>query len=224
MTWYLAKEWVDPHEGIDGVLIHFTSTPLGVTPQFGDPFVTRVLDDHGGSPRVRRKVLRMPRGVTDGYGNWSPEFTFHYLFEVFESGRSWTTELFSEEVASYDLEFVDDHGHITNICVHWNVDGTPAETYSPMEDPRFPADSEFASVRYYGYDDKPRFHAAKAAMLAEIPLPHRWKSRVWAPRGTQVWHRFHIGHLYPDHERWEVYYGPDGATDDPQSCWPLTLA
>jgi hypothetical protein len=88
-----------------------------------------------------------------------------------------------------------------------------------MEDDRFPADGEFASVHYYGYEDKARFHREKAEMLDQIPLPHRWRARMWGPRGSTILQQYHVGHLYPEHERGEAYVGPDGMTMPCGSHW-----
>jgi hypothetical protein len=92
-----------------------------------------------------------------------------------------------------------------------------------MEDPRFPADSEFASIRYYGYWDKPRFHHAKAKMLEALPLPHVWRARIWGPRGSSVLQQYHIGRMYPEHEQREVFLGPDGPTHEFGSSWVYLL-
>lgn len=215
--WYLRKEWIDREDGIDGVVIHFTSTSRGQRPPFGHPFEQRVMVDYGGYPRVRRKVLKMPRTVWDG-GGWAEDYAFHHFFEVWRGGHAERTDLFSEDIVHKELEFVDNDGVITNICVHWAVEDWEAPVFSPMEDPRFPADSEFRSLRYYGYEDKPRFHHAKYHMLREIPLPHRWQGGIWGPRGATVVQQYHIGRLYGD-EQYEIYFGPDGPSGQPASYW-----
>lgn len=217
MSWYLRKEWVDQDSGIEGVVIHYTWSPRGQGADFGRFHDSRPLQQADDGKRM--KVLAMPRQVwVDGDG-WSDEYTFHYLFEVFQDGRSWTTELFSEEIESRELEYVDHDGAITNICLHWAVGDWMAPVYSPMEDPRFPADSEFASIRYYGYWDKPRYHHAKASMMDQIPLPHLWRARIWGPRGSTVLQQYHIGHMYPEEEQAEGFLGPDGPTAEFASSW-----
>ena len=88
-------------------------------------------------------VLRMPRDVWDIDNGWpTPEYRFHYYFEVFQHGNRWTTDLFSEDIVYRDLEYVDNTGWVTNICIYWSVGDWTAPVYSPMEDPRFPTDSE----------------------------------------------------------------------------------
>lgn len=219
MTWYLTKTWVDPDDSVDAVAIHYMWTPVGDGPYFDGTHAVRWLVDCGGQPRRRVKVLSMPRSIRTP-GGWSDDgFALHHYFEVHGRHGRWTTDTFTEEIVARDLEFVDDHGVITNICIHWAVDTWLAPAYSPMEDPRFPDDSEFASLHYYGYEDRPRFHRMKAEMLGQIALPHRWRARMWGPRGSTLLQQYHVGHMYPEDEQSEVFYGPDGITNPCESHW-----
>lgn len=217
MSWYLRKEWTDQDAGIDAVVIHFGWSALGRPANFSASHRSRELQDWGNGRRG--KVLAMPRSVWDEEWGWCSEYAMHYGFEVIQGENRWTTEMFTEEIASRELEYVDDSGYITNICLHWAVGDWSAPTYSPMEDERFPADSEFASMRYYGYWDKPRYHHAKWEMLRDLPLPHRWRARIWGPRGSTVLQQYHIGHMFPEDEQTEFFLGPDGATGEFGSSW-----
>ena len=220
MSWYLRKEWVDQEDGIENVILHYTWSPQGGWPDWGRHHQSRVLLDAGGYPRRREKVIAMPREIwDDGRGAAHPEYRLHYFFEVFQHGRQWTTDLFTEEIACRDLEYVDHSGWITNICIYWAVDDWRAPIYSPMEDPRFPMESEFTSERYYAYWDKDRYHHAKFHMLGEIPLPHHWRSRMWGPRGSTVVQQYHVGRMYPPEEKGETWLGPDGPSDPGGNYW-----
>lgn len=218
MSWYLPKEWNDQDEGIDAVLLHYTFTPTGWGPDWGTHHEWRPLGDHGNGHR--RKVITMPAEVFDpNYGSWNEQYLFHYYFEVFAQSGRWSTELFTEEIACHHLEFIDEPGAITNICIYWAVTDWEAPVYSPMDDHRFPSDSEYTSIRYYGYQDKARFHHAKYHMLLELQRPLRWQGRMWGPRGATLVQQYHIGRMYPEHERGEFFYGPDGVTHAGGSHW-----
>jgi hypothetical protein len=219
MSWYLRKEWVDQEDGIESVLLHYTCTPLDAWPDWERFRNTRVLVDQGGFPRRHEKVISMPESVYDEARGWHPEYRLHHYFEVFQHGRQWSTDLFTEEIACRDLEFTDDAGLVTNICIYWSVGDWGAPVYSPMEDPRFPADSEFTAKRYYNYWDRDRYHASKFHMLQAIPLPHRWQGRMWAPRGATVVQQYHVGRTYPEQERFETWLGPDGPSEPAGSSW-----
>lgn len=224
MTWYLRREWVDQEDGIENVTIHYTWSPPGGWPDWERNHNARMLVDAGGFPRRRWKVLRMPRGVWDEQGGgWSLEYRLHFFFEVWQQGRNWHTDLESQDIVYRDMEYVDNEGWVTHLCAYWSVYDWQAPVYSPMEDPRFPADSEFTSERYYAYQDKDRFSFFKSQMLGQLPLPHHWRSRIWAPRGAPVLQQFHMGHLYPPEETFETWLGPDGPSSPGGSHWVLHL-
>jgi hypothetical protein len=224
MSWYYPKGWTDQEDGIEQVLIHYTCTPPHQWPDWGWGHETRVLQDLGGFPRQRLKVLRMPREVWDMQNGWpTAEYRFHYFFEVFQNGTRWTTDLFSEDIVYRDLDYVDNDGWTTHICIYWSVGDWTAPVYSPMEDPRFPHDSEFRSTRYYSYWDKERFHYEKYQMLRALDLPHCWQSRMWGPRGANLLQQYHIGHMWPPHEQTEAWIGPDGPSDPGGRSWVHTL-
>jgi hypothetical protein len=206
MGWYYPRSWIDREDGIEGVVIHYTWTPVGHWPDWGRHHESRVLADAGGFPRMRRKVLRMPARVYDeSRGGAVPEYALHSFFEVHQDAR--------------ELEYVDSDGWITNICIYWGVNGWEAPVYSPMEDPRFPADSEFTSERYYSYWDKDRYHVTKFHMLQQLPLPHRWRARMWGPRGATLVQQYHVGRTYPEHEKFETWLGPDGPGEPNANYW-----
>jgi hypothetical protein len=221
VSWYYAKGWTDAEDGVEQVVIHYTWTPPSQWPDWSWGHEARVLQDLGGFPRQRLKVLRMPREVWDMENGWpTPEYRFHYYFEVFQNGGRWTTDLFSEDIVYRDLEYVDHDGWITHICIYWSVGDWKAPVYSPMEDPRFPADSEFRSTKYYSYWDKDRFHYEKYHMLRALELPHRFRSRMWGPRGADLVQQYHVGHMYPPEEKSEAWIGPDGpAPPGGDNCW-----
>jgi hypothetical protein len=220
VSWYLVKDWTDSEGGIENVVIHYTLTPPGQWPDWSWGHDSRVLQDHGGYPRRRAKVLRMPRHVRDVEHGWStPEYRLHYFYEVFQNGHQWTTDLFSEDIVYRDLEYVDDAGWITNVCIYWAVGDWTAPIYSPMEDPRFPRDSEFTSERYYSYWDKDRFHYSKFHMLQQLAPPLRWRSRMWGPRGARIVQQYHVGRMYPAEEKAETWLGPNGASSPGDNYW-----
>jgi hypothetical protein len=221
VSWYYSKGWTDQEDGIEQVLIHYACTPPGQWPDWSWGHDARVLQDVGGYPRQRLKVLRMPREVWDMENGWStPEYRFHYYFEVYQHGNRWTTDLFTEDIVYRDLEYADDNGWITNICIYWSVGGWAAPVYSPMEEPRIPADSEFMARNYYSYNDKDRFHREKYHMLYALDLPHRFYSRMWGPRGATLVQQYHIGRMYPPEEKSETWLGPNGpSAPGGDNCW-----
>jgi hypothetical protein len=224
MTWYLTKTWTDPDDDVDAVQIHYMWTPVGDGAFFDGTHEVRWMTDAGGEPRRRTKVLSMPRAIWNR-GGWNDDgYALHHYFEVFGRHGRWTSDTFTEEIVVRDLEFVDDYGGITNICIHWAVGDWQAPAFSPMEDPRFPAESEFASVRYYGYQDKDRYHWAKAhaagdrsaAPVARPDVGTSWFDAAPAvpPRADVPRARAHGGVLRPRrrHQPWRVALDPSAVS------------
>jgi hypothetical protein len=183
VSWYYPKGWTDQEDGIEQVLIHYVCTPPGQWPDWSWGHESRVLEDRGGFPRTRLKVLRMPREVWDMDNGWNaPEYRFHYFFEVFQDGHRWTTDRFTEDIVYRDLEYVDDHAWTTNICIYWSVGDWAAPVYSPMEDPRFPGQGAVPPRQVP--------HAAGTGTAAPLALAHagpaRRDARAAVPRRPDV--------------------------------------
>jgi hypothetical protein len=245
--WYLKKMWIDPEPGIEAVVIHYTCTPLGWTPDWRLPHDTRLMEKNamvkqgfGGTtlaaedqvatlpvterpatapPNARVKVLRMPASV------WNPQtstfdehYLFHYFFEVWQNGRNWTTPPVSEEIVSKEIEYVDWRGNVSGLCAHWSVYDGDAFVYAPTETAefieRFGENSEFRSHKFYGHPDRNFFARAKWALVQQLPLPRRWRTKVWGPKGAPLIQGWHVGFVdYPTppgefprgHEEWTGY-------------------
>lgn len=220
MSWYLVKDWVDQEDGIERVVIRYALTPPSQSPNWSWRHESRELFDLGGRPHRRAKVLKMPREVWDLDNGWAtPQYRLHYFFEVLQHGQWWTTDLSTDEIVYKDLEYVDEEHVFTHLCVFWGVGGWTAPVYSPMDDPRVPADSEYTGPRYYGYEDKERFHYEKARLLGQLEGPLRWQGRIWGPQGSTALQQYHIGRLYPSDTKAEGYLGPDGLTAEGGDHW-----
>jgi len=224
-SWYMKREWLDQEPGIEAVYMHYTWTPLGHGPDWSQHWEARPLEKHatlkegiGGTILVdlcqsevkerpakspdnaRVRVIKLPTGIWDPQTNtWSEEFLFHHYFEIHQNGSVWNTELFTEVIVSRDVEYVDWDGNVVGTCAHWSVFDFDAPQYCPSEIPefieRFGLDNEFRSDRFYTYPDRSYYFRSKALMLREIPLPHRWRSKVWGPRGAKVVQGWHVGYL-----------------------------
>ncbi len=169
---------MDQEEGIEGVNIHYTWTPLGVPPDwerhretrpmplnsnileglgaptagFGDP--TRIFREQSRYFRpanVRSKVLKLPRAVLDPETDgWVHAYHLHHYFEVFQKGRRFSTKLFTEPIASKELVYEDRHGRCMAVCAYYSVYDWDCPVYISAEDPRF--------IEIYGEDDEFRSH------------------------------------------------------------------
>ena len=149
-------------------------------------------------PNARVKVLRMPTSV------WSPQtlsfsenYLFHYFFEVWQQGRQWTTSPVTEEIVSKEIEYVDWLGNVPGLCAHWSVYDGDAFVYAPTETldfiAQFGEDNPLRSHKFYGSQDRNLFSRIKWAMILQLPLPRRWRAKVWGPKGAPVIQGWHVG-------------------------------
>ena len=232
--WYMKRQWLDQEAGIESVAIHYTWTPLEFQPDWNQHRETRVMEKNGtikegmggtvlvelatqavherqanAPENARIRVLKIPTLIWDPRSN-SPtdHFLLHHYFEVHQNGHVWNTDQFSEEIISREVEYVDWSGNVVGTCAHWSLYDQDASQYCPSElaefIERFGDDHEFRSPKFYNYQDRSRFLRSKALMLREIPLPHRWKSRVWGPAGAKVIQGWHVGYLDEIPPEWET--------------------
>jgi hypothetical protein len=241
MSFYIKKTFVDTEPGIELVNIHYTWTPLGELPNWEAHRETRMmprggvlvrgmggttLDDTGhyvqtssytveiADDGVRRKVLRLPREVhSPAVGGMTENFAFHHYFEIFRYGRREYSPLYTEEIVSREIEFVDYQGDLGGMCIFWSIYDWDAPQYQPTEEPNFiaqyGADNPFRSHKFYAAEDKEAFSRIRSDMLKALPHPRRYLGRIYGPRGAQVHQSWHRGNMWQPNprDRWEDYYG-----------------
>jgi hypothetical protein len=232
-SWYMKRQWLDQEPGIDAVYIHYTWSPLDNGPDWQNHHETRPMEKNavlkegmGGTILVdlcqtevkerrakapdnaRVRVIKLPTGMWNPRTNqWSEQYLFHHYYEVHQNGSVWNTEHFTEEIVSHDVEYVDWDGNVVGTCAHWSVFDFDATQYCPSEIPefidRFGPDSEFRSYKFYNHPDRSHFLRCKATMIRELPLPHRWRSKVWGPKNAKVVQGWHVGYLDEIPPEWE---------------------
>jgi hypothetical protein len=242
MAFYIKKTYVDTEPGIELVNIHYTWTPLGQTPNWEAYRETRAmprggvlmrgmggttLDESGLAVQtavekvdlpddgIRRKIIRLPRAIPDpaAPGGFTENYTFHYYFEIFRNGQREQSPLYTEEIVSKEVEYLDFQGNLGGMCIFWSVYDWDAPQYQPTEEPNFIAhfgeDSPYRSFKFYGSGDMENFGRIRSDMLRSLPLPRRYVGKIHGPKGAQVHQRWHVGGLWTPNpvERWEDYWG-----------------
>ncbi len=241
MFWYLKKTWQDPVPDVSEVRIHYAWGPRGAPPHWDRFRQVRTMSTqaeriegkgrvspHEGRgetktvwplpPGVREKIIKVPEGYTNGqYGINSDTFMFYHFFEAQVNGQTHYSDVYAEEIVSWEVEYTDWTGTVLAVCAHWGIGDIDTMMYTPTEEPRFIEwyghDSEFRSFRIYDYQNLLRFAGEKWRMLQPIPLPRKFRGRLWAPRGAHIIQGWHVVHCYRTPERWplndseEVYQG-----------------
>jgi len=242
MSFYVKKTYVDTEPGIELVNIHYTWTPLGQTPNWEAHRETRAmprggvlmrgmggttLDESGVAIQtavekvdlpddgIRRKILRLPKAIPDPSvpAGFTENYAFHYYFEIFRNGQREQSSLYTEEIVSKEVEYLDFQGNLGGMCIFWSVYDWDAPQYQPTEEPnflaRFGEDSPYRSFKFYGSGDMENFGRIRSDMLRSLPLPRRYVGKIHGPKGAQVHQRWHVGGLWTPNpaERWEDYWG-----------------
>jgi len=240
-SFYIKKSFIDTVPGIDLVNIHYTWSLLGELPNWEAHRETRAMprggvlirgmggttvDESGNYVQtqsetvqlpddgVRRKIIRMPNSIPDSRtGGYTENYLFHHYFEVFLHGRREVSPLYTEEIVSKEVEFVDLEGNLGGMCIFWSVYDWDAPQYQPTEEPNFIArygeDNAYRSHKFYGTEDKDNFSRIRSAMLAALPMPRRYLGKIRGPKGAQVFQRWHVGNMWQPNpaDRWEDYWG-----------------
>jgi hypothetical protein len=242
MSFYIKKTYVDTEPGIELVNIHYTWTPIGEMPNWEAHRETRMMprggvlirgmggttvDESGqyvqtSSERIelpddgiRRKIIRLPKDIPDpsAPGSYVENYAFHHYFEVFRNGKREQSALYTEEIVSKEVEYIDFQGNLGGMCIFWSVYDWDAPQYQPTEEhnfiTRFGEDNPYRSHKFYGSEDKENFSRIRSDMLKSLPLPRRFVGKIYGPRGAEVHQRWHVGALWSPNpaERWEDYWG-----------------
>jgi len=241
MSFYMKRSYVDTQPGIELVNIHYTWTPVGQQPNWEAHRETRAmprggvlvrgmggttLDETGNAIQtlsqtvelpddgVRRKVIRVPSDVWDPAQNKHVEnYDLHHYFEVFREGKRELSPVYTEEIVSQEVEFIDHEGTLGGMCIYWSLYDWDAPQYQPTEVPEFiekyGEDSPFRSFKFYGSSDMEEFGRIRADLLKALPVPRRFVGKIRGPKGAQVVQSWHVGGMWTPNklERWESYWG-----------------
>ncbi|GAB4332039.1 MAG: hypothetical protein Kow0099_03690 [Candidatus Abyssubacteria bacterium] len=241
MFWYMKKTWRDPWPDTEEVKLHYVWGQHGAAPdweRFGQvrtlsTYAERVegkgrVSPHEGRgetrtvrplpPGMREKIIKVPEGLSNGqFGLHSDKFLLYHFFEARRNGSVHYSDMYVEEIVSWEVEYTDWHGTVLAVCAHWTINDLDAMAYTPTEDPRFlewyGEGCEYRSIRVYEYDDLLRWAGGKWKLMQPMPLPRRFRGRLWAPRGAQITQGWHVVHAYRCPERWplndsdEIYEG-----------------
>ena len=241
MSFYMKRSFVDTQPGIELVNIHYTWTPVGQQPNWEAHRETRAmprggvlvrgmggttLDETGNAIQTasqtvelpddgtRRKVIRVPSDVWDPAQNKHVEnYDLHHYFEVFREGKRELSPVYTEEIVSQEVEFVDQQGTLGGMCIYWSLYDWDAPQYQPTEVPEFiekyGEDSPYRSFKFYGSADMEEFGRIRAELLKALPTPRRFVGKIRGPKGAQVVQSWHVGGMWTPNklERWESYWG-----------------
>lgn len=177
MAFYIKKTFVDQEPGIELVNIHYTWTPLGEMPNWEAHRETRAMprggvlirgmggttvDESGqyvqtASERIelpddgiRRKVIRLPKATSDpATGGYTENYAFHHYFEIFQNGRRRLSPLYTEEIVSKEVEYIDFQGNLGGMCIFWSIYDWDSPQYrQPRSQTSLPASARTTPIAH----------------------------------------------------------------------------
>ncbi|MBV8360667.1 MAG: hypothetical protein JO189_22440 [Deltaproteobacteria bacterium] len=193
----------------------------GVTLSGEDSVATAQVSERPVSapPNARVKVIKMPSSVLNqATGKFDENYLFHFFYDVWSNGTVTATPVFTEPIVCQEIELTDWRGNVSGVCAHWSIYDGDAFVYSPTDTADFIAryveDAPLRSHKFYGHSDREWFSRAKWAVVQQLPLPRRWCTKVWGPKGASLIQGWHIGFVdqpsppgeFPrGHEEWTGY-------------------
>lgn len=183
----LTKIWVDPNDGVDSIEVRYTWSPLGTEPNWQNGAEAEVMSViPGANPRTRQAVLEIPR-----YLDNKDNYLLHYQFGGGGEHHEGFSQVYTEEIVSREVKYVDREGKITEVRALWSVNGWSAPNWTQARldgltlriDPATPGHD----IEGEGIADEAIYE-----LVQTVPLPRRFVARVWGPKGARVEYCFHL--------------------------------
>ena len=107
----LTKIWVDPNPNVDSVEIRYTWSALGSPPKWGGNEESEVMTVvPNTNPKVRQATLEIPR-----YLDGKDHYLLHYQFGGGGEHHEGFSRIFTEEIISREIPYVDTEGRVTEV-------------------------------------------------------------------------------------------------------------
>ena len=177
----LTKVWMDQDSGIQMVEIRYTWSLLGEPAKWdGREEAEVMMEIPNTDPKVRQAVIEIPRYLND-----QDSYQLHHRFMFVKDGREQFTQIFSEEIVSKEIPYVDQQGRITEVRLLWGVNGWTAQNWTQAK----LAGLNLQTIPTRAGHDREGEGIADDAiyeLIQTVPLPRRYNAKVWGPRGATV--------------------------------------
>ena len=197
---FLRKEWRDAEDGIEMVVLHWATTRLEQQPNWKRAHPTTVMNPQ---PATYPLVRACPLWVIPPFprtrllainADMDSRFLLHSFCEVIQRGRSWSTEVTTQEVRAETITYSDVAGEYTHAFLYYSLDGLVHGNRMPMR-------VEGLSARYQRLpalpereagDKEYRPWAKRIQLVARLPPPRLFRAQVWGPVGTRVLYSIYV--------------------------------
>lgn len=177
----LTKIWIDPSDKVETVEIRFTWSAIGENPKWQGNDEAEVMSlIPNTKPRVRQAAIEIPR-----YLNGKDNYLLHFQFGGGGEHHAGFSQVYTEEIVSHEIPYVDQEGLITEVRLLWCVGGWSAPNWSQARLEGLPLTYDKDEA---GHDQEGEGIADEAMyeLVQTVPLPRRFAGKVWGPRGATV--------------------------------------
>jgi hypothetical protein len=190
---FIHKDWQDLEDGIEAVLLHWTSTPLEQEPNWQKPHHVMMMIPQSGSAPLRRQcslwvVPPFTRRLGAGSKNNASGFLLHSFCEIIQRGRAWRMETVSQEMRAVTISHIDPSGECAQGWLYYSLDDLAHINCTPMLLGGLPAKYQFLSPAPVngGSDKNSKDLTKRYALTARLPQPHTFHGQLWGPRNTRA--------------------------------------
>ena len=191
---FLRQEWQDPEDGIETVLLHWTTSRLDQEPTWRHAQHTAIMipQPHARpgqracalwvSPPFSRRRLLTSR-VEDG-----PQFLLHSFCEVIQRGRTWSTEVTTQEIRAKVVTHSDQSAECTQAFLYYSLDALAHVNRVPMFLEGLPLKYQWLPPLpdHQPSLDEYRVWAKRYRFLTRLPAPHTFRGQIWGPANTRA--------------------------------------
>lgn len=192
---FLRREWQDSEDGTEAVALHWTATRLEQEPNWQRAHQVMTMIPQPATAPVRRRCtlwvtppFPRRRWLVAEPGEEAARFLLHSFCEVVQRGRMWSTAATTQEIRALTVAHSDPSAECTQAFLYYSLDELAYVTRVPMflEGllgryqllPAFPEGE--------GNKEGARAHARRYKLVAQLPLPHLFRGRIWGPANTRA--------------------------------------
>jgi hypothetical protein len=193
---FLHKDWQDAEDGIEAVVLHWTSTRLEETPNWRKAHQATMMTPRPSlTPGLRRCTLWITPPVPSrrlfvaGPEQKTAGFLLHSFCEVIQRGRVWSTGITSQEIRAVTVSHVDPSAECTQAFLYYSLDDLAHINCVPMVLDGLPARYRFSPITLPEgrlSDVEFRALARRSKFIARLPPPHMFRGQLWGPVGMRA--------------------------------------
>lgn len=197
---FLRKEWRDAEDGIEMVVLHWTTTRPEQAPNWKRAHSTTVMIPQPATyPVVRACPLWITLPFTRSQllavtTEDNSRFFLHSFCEVIQRGRNWSTEVTTQEIRAEMITYSDVVGEYTHAFLYYSLDGLTHGSRVPMHVEGLPTryQSPPALPEREAGDKEYRLWAKRVQLIAQLPLPRAFNGQIWGPVGARALYSIYV--------------------------------